>query len=78
MCVILASLDLSAACDTVGHSTFVYRRKNLYCVSNILLRWFTYYLANRSHKVCVYDYDYDYEIDLFGHIIKKHNKGHKQ
>ena len=25
-----------------------------------------------------YDYDYDYEIDLFGHIIKKHNKGHKQ
>ena len=24
------------------------------------------------------DYDYDYEIDLFGHIIKKHNKGHKQ
>ena len=25
-----------------------------------------------------YDYDYDYEIDLFGHIIKKHNKVHKQ
>ena len=23
-------------------------------------------------------YDYDYEIDLLGHIIKKHNKVHKQ
>ena len=52
-CVILASLDLSAAFDTVDHSTFVYRLKNLYGVSDISLRWFTSYLANRSYKVCV-------------------------
>ena len=52
-CVILASLDLSAAFDTVDHSTFVYRLKNLYGVSDISLRWFTSYLTNRSYKVCV-------------------------
>ena len=43
-----------------------------------------YYLYSTGFCNCqvkfhhVYDYDYDYEIDLFGHIIKKHNKGHKQ
>ena len=52
-CVIFASLDLSAAFHTVDHSTFVYRLKNLYGVSDISLRWFTTYLANRSYKVCV-------------------------
>ena len=29
-------------------------------------------------EIAKYDYDYDYEIDLFGHIIKKHSKVHKQ
>ena len=53
MRVILASLDLLAAFDTVGHSTFEYRLKNLYGVSDISLRWFKSYLANKSYKVCV-------------------------
>ena len=54
-CMILASLDLSAAFDTVDHSTFVYRLKKLYGVRDISLRarWFTSHLANRSYKVCV-------------------------
>ena len=52
-CVVLASLDLSAAFDTVDHSTFVFQLKNLYGVSDISLHWFTSYLANRSYKVCV-------------------------
>ena len=51
--MILASLDLSAAFDTVDPSTFVYRLKNLYGVSVNSLRWFTSYLANRSYKVWV-------------------------
>ena len=52
-CMILASLDLSDTFDTVDHSTFVYRLKNLYGVSDVSLRWFTSYLAKRSYKVCV-------------------------
>ena len=50
--MILASLDLSAAFDTVDYGTFVNRLENLYGVSDISLRWFTSYLENRSYRVC--------------------------
>ena len=52
-CMILASLDLSAAFDTVDHGTLVYRSKNIYGVSHNSLRWCTSYLENRSVNVCV-------------------------
>ena len=38
------------------------------------------HFINQIHNIfynATYDYDYDYEFNLFGHIINKHNKGHK-
>ena len=49
-----------------------YPGKAILKVTGILYRLRNFFPEND------YDYDYDYEIDLFGHIIKKHNKVHKQ
>lgn len=52
-CTVLASLDLSAAFDTVDHSIFIGRLQRLYGVSDIALQWFTSYLQNRDSRVCI-------------------------
>ncbi len=50
---ILASLDLSAAFDTVDHSIFLHRLKAAFGVNGNALTWFSSYLENRHYNVCV-------------------------
>ena len=52
-CVILASLDLSAAFDTVDHGIFLQQLKHTYGISETFYQWFKSYLHNRQLKVCV-------------------------
>ena len=52
-CVILASLDLSAAFDTVDHGIFLQQLKHTYGISGTFYQWFKSYLHNRQLKVCV-------------------------
>ena len=54
-CTVLASLDLSAAFDTVDHSIFIARIQQLYGVDNVCKDWFESYLRDRSHRVCIND-----------------------
>ena len=52
-CTILASLDLSAAFDTVDHAIFIHKLLNEFGIEGKALGWFTSYLHNRQHRVCV-------------------------
>ncbi len=52
-CTVLASLDLSAAFDTVDHSTFIKRLKGLYGVEGTALHWFESYLHDRQYRVSI-------------------------
>ena len=52
-CTVLASLDLSAAFDTVDYAIFLRRLHNLYGVEQLALQWFTSYLTDRTHQVCI-------------------------
>ena len=52
-CTVLASLDLSAAFDTVDYAIFLRRLQNLYGVEQLALQWFTSYLTDRTHQVCI-------------------------
>ena len=52
-CTVLASLDLSAAFDTVDYAIFLRRLQNLYGVEQLALQWFTSYLTGRTHQVCI-------------------------
>ena len=56
-CTVLASLDLSAAFDTVhvDHSIFIARIQQLYGVDSVCKDWFESYLHDRSHRVCIND-----------------------
>ena len=54
-CTVLASLDLSAAFDTVDHAIFISRMKSLYNIKDVALAWFTSYLDNRDSRVCIED-----------------------
>ena len=54
-CTVLASLDLSAAFDTVDHSIFIERLQELYGVDSVCEDWFELYLHDRSHRVCIND-----------------------
>ena len=53
-CVVLASLDLLAAFDTVGHDIFLHRLQSTYGISGIFYCWFKSYLENRKLRVCVH------------------------
>ena len=50
---ILVMLDLSAAYDTISHSIFLKRLKNLCGVSGRALKWMESYLGNRVNKVVI-------------------------
>ena len=52
-CTILASLDLSAAFDTVDHDIFLKRIHSVYGICGIALSWFKMFLQNRQYKVCI-------------------------
>ena len=52
-CTIMASLDLSAAFDTVDHTIFLHRLQTLYCVNGTVIEWFKSYLSHRQHKVSI-------------------------
>ena len=52
-CTILASLDLSAVFDTVDHTSFIHKLHNEFGIEGKALSWFTSYLHNRQHRICV-------------------------
>ena len=52
---ILVSLDLSAAFDTLDHSTMLHRLEHTFGVSGPALLWISTYLAHRTHYVRVDD-----------------------
>ena len=52
---ILVCIDLSSACNMVGHSVLIKVLNNYYGISGSALQWFESYLANRSMKVSVGD-----------------------
>ena len=51
--VILLSLNLSAALDTVDHATLIYRLSNRFGMKGTALAWFKSYLASRQQFVNV-------------------------
>ncbi len=52
-CTLLASLDLSAAFDTVDHAILITRLRNTYGIRNSALAWFESYLDNRQHQISI-------------------------
>ena len=51
-CTILASLDLSAAFDTVDHDIFI-GRMHAYGIRETALKWFQSYVDRRCHRVLI-------------------------
>ena len=51
-CTILASLDLSAAFDTIDHDIFI-GRMHAYGIRETALKWFQSYLDRRSYRVLI-------------------------
>ena len=52
-CTLLASLDLSAAFDTVDHSILIHRLQYEYGIGGVALQWFRSYLLDRNQIVSV-------------------------
>ena len=52
-CMVLASLGLSAAFDSVDYAIFPKRLQSLYGVEQLVLQWFTSYLTDKTHEVCI-------------------------
>ena len=52
-CTILASLDLSAAFDTVDHKVFLHKLYNEFGIEDEALNWFRSYLDNKKHRVSI-------------------------
>ena len=55
LCTVLASLDLSAAFDTVNHNIFITRLNTEFQISGTIIQWFKSYLDARHHNVCIND-----------------------
>ena len=52
-CVILASLVLSAAFDTVDHTILLHRPQNDFGIEGKSLKWFTSFITGRTQRVCI-------------------------
>ena len=52
-CIILASLDLSAAFDTVDHTILLHRLQNDFGSEGKALQWFTSFITGRTQRVCI-------------------------
>ena len=52
-CTVLASLDLSAAFDTVDHDILLHRLWTYYGIRGIAHQWFSSYLHDRQTKICI-------------------------
>ncbi len=52
-CTLLASLDLSAAFDTVDHTVFLKRLRQQYGVQGSAFQWFSSYLHDRHQSVVI-------------------------
>ena len=48
---VLMLLDLSAAFDSVDHTTLLQRLKTSYGLNDVVINWFTSYFGNRTHCV---------------------------
>ena len=55
LCTVLASLDLSAAFDTVNHNIFITRLNTEFQISGTIIQLFKSYLDARHHNVCIND-----------------------
>lgn len=51
--IVLVSLDLSAAFDTVDHSIFINRLEQYFGVTQFVKKWFSSYLTQRESQVCI-------------------------
>ena len=51
--ILLVALDLSAAFDTINHSTLVSRLQKSFGISDLALSWLQSYLSSRSQSVCI-------------------------
>ena len=49
----LTLLDLSAAFDTIDHTTLLHRLRTLYGISGFALAWSEFYLSDRTQCVFV-------------------------
>ena len=63
---LLVSLDLSAAFDTIDHSTILSRLSTSFGVSGTALAWLTSYLTNRSQTVRIGDISFTPSICISG------------
>ena len=63
-CTILASLDLSAAFDTVDHKVFLHKLYNEFGIEDEALNWFRSYLDNRKHRVSINGISSDSEVKM--------------
>ena len=52
-CIILGSLDLSAAFDTVDHTILLHRLHNDFGIEGKVLQWFTSFFTGRTQRVCI-------------------------
>ena len=52
-CFILASLDLSAAFDTVDHTILLHRLRNDFGIEGKALQFFTSFITGRTQRVCI-------------------------